>query len=442
MLVMPLWEFLASGGKLETILPVSAKWSCRGELWLVAMGGVVNKKAVGSEALPDGWRKVRLGEVCSFRSGSGFPEIYQGEKTGDYPFIKVSDMNLPKNAKYICQSNNWVTSEVKTRLSASHCPANSTVFAKVGAALKLNRRRMLTRDTIIDNNMMGAIPDTSEILPLFLYYYLMTKDFGRLCQESAVPSVNQTILGNLSLKFPPMEEQKAIASLLETWDTAIEKTEALIAAKEKRFKWLVEFLISKHQYSDTWNEHTLGNLFEFYTCPSKSKQIDETGKQFIIDMGSISRNGDLITTKRTHSTEDFLSINDLVMPKDDIGGGNIIGKVVIIESPKKYVCGDHVYRMVPKQGVNAPFLRFVINCPPINKELRACANGTAQLGLGKRDVAKQKVWLPPLDRQEKICDILNTAKSENVILRQLAENYRAEKRGLMQKLLTGKWQTE
>ena len=49
------------------------------------------------------------------------------------------------------------------------------------------------------------------------------------------------------LHVPPLSEQKAIASLLETWDTAIEKTEALIAAKEKQFKWLLKTLISDQQ---------------------------------------------------------------------------------------------------------------------------------------------------------------------------------------------------
>ena len=124
-----------------------------------------SRRGVEEKALPEGWREVKLEEVCNFRSGSGFPEIYQGKDIGDYPFIKVSDMSLPKNKVYIRQSNNWITSEVKKYLKATHCPPNSIVFAKVGAALKLNRRRILTRDTIIDNNMMGAMPEASEISP-------------------------------------------------------------------------------------------------------------------------------------------------------------------------------------------------------------------------------------------------------------------------------------
>ena len=51
------------------------------------------RKFDGGE-VPDGWRKVRLGEVANVRSGIGFPIDRQGRETGTYPFIKVSDMNL------------------------------------------------------------------------------------------------------------------------------------------------------------------------------------------------------------------------------------------------------------------------------------------------------------------------------------------------------------
>jgi len=52
------------------------------------------------KALED-WQSITLGEVCRFIGGNGFREELQGRKDGDYPFIKVSDMELPGNKKLI-----------------------------------------------------------------------------------------------------------------------------------------------------------------------------------------------------------------------------------------------------------------------------------------------------------------------------------------------------
>ena len=46
----------------------------------------------------DKWEQTTLGEICNMRGGTVFPRVLQGKHSGKYPFIKVSDMNLPENA--------------------------------------------------------------------------------------------------------------------------------------------------------------------------------------------------------------------------------------------------------------------------------------------------------------------------------------------------------
>ena len=91
---------------------------------------------------------ITLGEVSSIKGGSGFPEIYQGQKSGDYPFIKVSDMNLPSNARNIIDANNYVNIETVNTLSLSIFHKNTLVFAKVGAAVYLKKRRPMLSSSI------------------------------------------------------------------------------------------------------------------------------------------------------------------------------------------------------------------------------------------------------------------------------------------------------
>lgn len=80
-----------------------------------------------------------LGQICSFKAGTAFPKEYQGLSQDDYPFIKVKDMNSRGNEHWIKNADNWVSRDIVVSLSAKVHPAGSSVFAKVGEAIKANR---------------------------------------------------------------------------------------------------------------------------------------------------------------------------------------------------------------------------------------------------------------------------------------------------------------
>ncbi len=185
--------------------------------------------------VPDGWEVKKLGELAKFKGGDGFSEDYQGLENGDYPFLKVSDMNLVGNELYITKANNYVDFILQKELKYTLFPKETIIFAKVGAALLLNRRRVLTKDSIIDNNMMGSIVKNDFSFE-YLYYILCSIDFANYVQTGALPSINQDTITNIVIKTPKeKKEQEKIAKILSTLDKAIESTKRLIE-KEKHIK--------------------------------------------------------------------------------------------------------------------------------------------------------------------------------------------------------------
>ena len=199
--------------------------------------GLMQQLLTGKKRLPGfsgEWKEVRLGSVCTFKGGTGFKEKYQGLEDGEYPFIKVSDMNLDGNEKHITCSANWITEDIRKEIGAKPFPKGAIVFAKVGAALLLNRRRILTMETIIDNNMMAATCST-KVLPDYIYQLLLDVDFARYVQEGAVPSINQSTVNAIKAVIPTIEEQKAIARILneaEQLITGLEKQKANLARQK------------------------------------------------------------------------------------------------------------------------------------------------------------------------------------------------------------------
>lgn len=175
--------------------------------------------------IPMEWEIKRLRDVGVLKGGSGFPEKYQGHTDKKYPFLKVSDMNLPENKIHIQRSTNTIDEQISKIIGSTIFPKDTIIFAKVGAALLLNRRRILTTDSCIDNNMMGLIVSAKNHLK-FYYYVMLTIDFGRYVFTGALPSVNQTILGDIDVVRPPFLEQRRIAEILSSVDEEIEQETA------------------------------------------------------------------------------------------------------------------------------------------------------------------------------------------------------------------------
>ena len=240
---------------------------------------------------------------------------------------------------------------------------------------------------------------------------------------------------NIKLCMPPLDEQEKIAEILSTWDDAINLIENKKQFKKALMQNLLTAKIRFPQFKDEWRAIKLSEICDISTGTSKSRFIGD-GKFYIVDMGSITQDGLLNLTKTTNLSQDFLDCGDLVMPKDDIGGGKIIGKVAVIDKDNTYVLSDHIFRI--KTTENSNFLAYLINSDLINKKIRREVSGTAQLGLGKRTIENLKIKLPNLKEQQKIAEVLTACDDEINLLNLKLENLKKQKQGLMQKLLSGK----
>ena len=281
--------------------------------------------------------------------------------------------------------------------------------------------------------------------PYFLHLYnsdLCQRVFKTIETGSTMKHLNVGDMAELKLLFPPLPEQEKIAGILSCWDDGIEKLSALIEKKKIQKKALMQQLLTgKHRlkgFSTPWLEVRLGDIATIAAGTSKAQYIDEKGDYFAVDMGAVSNEATLIAKKRTSYYEDFLNVNDIIMPKDDIGGGNIIGKCIIVSENRKYILGDHVFKLVIKN--NFPlFICLKINSFEINKYMKRCATGSAQLGLSKKDVSKCLLYIPSdLAEQKAIAEILSKADEEIELLNKKLEAFKQEKKALMQQLLTGK----
>lgn len=171
------------------------------------------------------WEVKQLGSLGTFRGGSGFPTTNQGDTGGDYPFFKVSDMNNEGNSTFMINSNNWISENTRKQIGANTFPANTIVFAKIGAAIFLERKRILSQESCIDNNMMGLVLDDGAADHRFVHYLFLSIQLSKLVAATALPSLNGREIAGLSYGIPKVPEQQAIATLLSGVDAEIVKLE-------------------------------------------------------------------------------------------------------------------------------------------------------------------------------------------------------------------------
>jgi type I restriction enzyme S subunit len=149
------------------------------------------------------WLKTSLGEVGDIRSGAGFPDVEQGG-VGGTPFYKVSDMNLPSNEVEMTVANNYVSDEQIKRLKLKVIDGSAVIFAKVGAAIFLERKRKAS-NFLIDNNMMAFIPkfDINFAKCLFETIHL-----SKFAQVGALPSYNSSDISIIPVAIPTSEDEQ------------------------------------------------------------------------------------------------------------------------------------------------------------------------------------------------------------------------------------------
>ena len=172
------------------------------------------------------WDKKKLGKHVEIQSGYS-PSYYALSSSGEYPFVKVEDLNncikYQMSGREFCEDSDGVI------------PANSILFPKRGAAIELNKIRITATEILIDTNLMALTPKDG-LKAEFLFYYLSNVGLSHIADTSTIPQINNKHITPFDLRLPKEAEQHRIASCLSSLDALItaetQKLEALKTHKK------------------------------------------------------------------------------------------------------------------------------------------------------------------------------------------------------------------
>jgi type I restriction enzyme S subunit len=189
-------------------------------------------------ALPAGWQYLTLGRECHILAGFGFPERFQGKSSGDLPFFKVGDISeaWKRGEVFLSRAKHYVSHAESRELRAAPLPANTTVFAKIGAAIALNRRAILSEPSLVDNNVMGLHPASDNLNYKFLFHFVCTLKLDELSRATTVPSIRRSDIEPIPIPVPPPAEQRRIVAEIEKQFTRLEAGVAALRRVQANLK--------------------------------------------------------------------------------------------------------------------------------------------------------------------------------------------------------------
>ena len=172
--------------------------------------------------LPDGWKWVKLGDVCRVFSGSPAPQGQQFFNSDGPRFFRVSDLSQHGRTISLSESRDRLSQDALTSRKLVSANKGTVIFPKSGAAIATNNRALLAVDGYIVSHLMGLEPK-DEVLSEYLYYVACDMDMMDYANNTGYPSLKLSVMRSTEIPLPPLPEQNRIIATLSEQMSAIEK---------------------------------------------------------------------------------------------------------------------------------------------------------------------------------------------------------------------------
>ena len=376
-----------------------------------------------------------------FYSGTGFPIQYQGQTKGEYPFYKVGDIanNAIAGKIYLELCNNYISSDVAKMIKGCILPKDTVVFAKIGEALKLNRRAITSCDCLIDNNAMGIAPKLDSLRIQYFYFCMKNLKMQTLAESTTVPSVRKTVLEKYEIEVPSLVEQEEIEKKLTLTQKIIEKRRQELSYLDEIIKArFVEMFGDPVKNPKGWEVVTIGDIVTEVRYGT-SKPAVEGGKYPYLRMNNLTADGhlDLNDLKYIDIPDD--EIEKCVVRKGDVlfnrtNSIELVGKTVVFDLQEDMIIAGYIIRVRLNKRLLPEILSQYMNLEALKDILRSMAKGAVnQANINAQELRSIKVYIPDMELQKQFIEMKNQVDKSKVAVQKALDETQILFDSLMQK---------
>lgn len=342
----------------------------------------------------------KLDEVCRFYSGTGFPVVYQGKSNGELPFYKVGDIanNVAIGNVYLSLCNNYISRQEASEIRGSIIPKGTVVFAKIGEALKLNRRAITNCDCLIDNNAMGIAPMKEFLRTEYFFYFMKQLKMQKHAEATTVPSVRRSKLGQVEIDVPSLDAQEEIEQILN-------RTSMLIHLRQQQLHKLDELVKARfvEMFGSCRHTASMNELCSIITDGThQPPKFQDNGIPFIfvsnLVNNTVTYNAEKFINEETYSElykRTPIEIGDLLL--STVGS---YGHAAVVVENREFLFQRHIAYLKPKHElVNSFYLHAALLSPDCQRQMEEKVKGIAQKTLNLSEIKKILIPLPSVEEQ-------------------------------------------
>lgn len=276
----------------------------------------------------------------------------------------------------------------------------------------------------------------------FLHIITSTKRFKQKVLNESSGGTGMKNIGSrryleIEVAFPPLPEQRKIADILTTWDEALTQLDALIEAHERRKKALMQQLLTGKKrlpgFKGKWKKVGLGDVAENVADQNKGRMgtsslYGVTKADGVVPMRDHVKGESFDRCKRVET--DWFAYNPMRIN---------IGSIARWQGAETVmVSGDYVVFRCLAEKLLPAYLDHLRQSWMWQSFVTRGGNGSVRIRIYFSDLAEFTFPCPPIEEQRQIAALLDTADQQLTLLRTQRTALDQQKRGLMQRLLTGR----
>lgn len=362
------------------------------------------------------WELVRLGDI-----GESFIGLtYKPENIVDDGIIVLRSGNIQNNAI-----------DLSDIVRVDKTP-NSKLLVIKGDILMCSRNgsvNLVGKSAIISNlpesmtfgAFMMIFRSKSN---LYITHFFHSPYFKRQLTNSATTTINQitkSMLDNVVIPFPPLDEQKRIAKNLDLASKIVKGYKEQLAELDKLVHSVFYEMFST-LIEDQATYKPLTEVVKFIDYRGKTPEKSDTGIPLItaknVKKNAFSLEPQEFIPQNTYEavmTRGFPRINDVLFTTE-APLGNVCRIPNIFE---RFVVGQRLITMQPIGGVvTSEYLEFILSSKQFQNEMRKRSSGSTVKGIRSKELVQLYISVPPFHLQTHFASIVTEIEAQKAQIQQ------------------------
>ena len=398
------------------------------ELEGVAENGKERKMGKGME---DRFPKQPLSMIANIERGkfSARPRNDPQYYGGTTPFIQTGDI-----ARADRTIVSWSQTLNEKGLSVSRLFPQGTILMAIAA--NIGDVAISSFETACPDSVVALSPRNGiDNEWLFQTLKFSKPGFAALATQNAQANLSLEKITPFKVHVPPIPEQRKIAEILRTWDETTERLEAETTIKEAAHRGYVKRLVNDPQCG----RQRLRDHLQHVSNRNSEQKIER-----ILSVTN-SAGFMLAEDQFAHRIASADLSNYKIVQRGQYAYNPArinVGSIARLDRWTDGVLSPMYVVFQVKPSLDTDFFCHWLFSADTRQRIRLAAQGSVRETVSFEDLDSISLPVPSLGRQRAVARFLNESQRETELLRKLTQKYQQQKRGLMQKLLTGKWRVK